>query len=203
MDVQMPSMDGLETTRRLRADPTLPRVPVLGLSANAFDEDRAEGLAAGMNDFLPKPADPRELHARLARLLGRTAVAPAAPAQPSALDLRHLITQLSLDEAGASRFVVRYLHTLNSTREELATAAERVDLTALAALAHRLKSSSAMVGANPLAALCKSLEAAALRGERGEAATQAQRTLVEIARVRAEAEAMVSAVAATRTPGSP
>ncbi len=203
MDVQMPSMDGLETTRRLRADPTLARVPVLGLSANAFDEDRAAGLAAGMNDFLPKPADPRVLHVHLARLLGRTAETPAAPAPASALDLRHLIAQLSLDEAGASRFVVRYLHTLNSAREELATAAERVDLTALAALAHRLKSSSAMVGANPLAALCKSLEAAALRGDREEAATQAQRTLVEIARVRAEAEAMVSTAAATRAPGSP
>jgi hypothetical protein len=60
-----------------------------------------------------------------------------------------------------------------------------------------------MVGANPLAALCKSLEAAALRGDREEAATQAQRTLVEIARVRAEAEAMVSTAAATRAPGSP
>ncbi|MEZ4395189.1 MAG: ATP-binding protein [Polyangiales bacterium] len=198
MDVQMPAMDGLETTRRLRADATLPQPPVLGLSANAFDEDRASAHDAGMNDFLPKPVEPRVLHARLARLLLRES-APPAPA----LDPRYLAEQLGLDEAGVARFALRYLHTLRAATEELTGSAERGDLTALAAVAHRLKSSSAMVGATQLSALCRALESAAQRGERVAAVAQAPTVLREIARVRHEAEALVAAQEARRAAGSP
>ena len=68
MDVQMPGMDGLEATRRIRAA-LGPALPVLAMTANAYGDDREACLAAGMDDHIAKPVDPAELYARLLRWL--------------------------------------------------------------------------------------------------------------------------------------
>jgi PAS domain S-box-containing protein len=70
MDVQMPEMDGLEATRRIRA--RAPGLPVLGLTAHALAEERAACLAAGMTDHLAKPLDPSALIATIIRHAGPT-----------------------------------------------------------------------------------------------------------------------------------
>ncbi|WP_293858319.1 ATP-binding protein [uncultured Alsobacter sp.] len=70
MDMQMPVMDGLEATRRLRATGHA-QIPIIGLTANAFVSDRETCLAAGMNDFLPKPATKSKLQSMLRTWLGR------------------------------------------------------------------------------------------------------------------------------------
>ena len=68
MDSQMPVMDGLEATRRLRAmGHTL---PIIGLSAGALDEERQAALTAGASDYVLKPVDMPTLAAALARALG-------------------------------------------------------------------------------------------------------------------------------------
>ena len=57
MDVQMPIMDGYTATRKIRAldDPARAKLPILAMTANAFDEDRRNALESGMNGFLSKP----------------------------------------------------------------------------------------------------------------------------------------------------
>ena len=69
MDMQMPRMDGLQATRELRQLPLGRTLPVIAITANAFAEDRVRCLAAGMNDFIAKPADPLALFETLLRWL--------------------------------------------------------------------------------------------------------------------------------------
>jgi signal transduction histidine kinase len=68
MDVQMPVMDGLTATRRLRECEGLRQTPIIGLTAGAMEEDRGKCLAAGMTDYLSKPVDWDRLLALLDRI---------------------------------------------------------------------------------------------------------------------------------------
>ncbi|MDX1908370.1 MAG: response regulator [Bacteroidia bacterium] len=67
MDIQMPEMDGFEATRRIRALPEYQAVPIIALTANVMQEVRDEIQQAGMDDFVSKPFNPRDLYRRIAR----------------------------------------------------------------------------------------------------------------------------------------
>ncbi len=71
MDVQMPVMNGYEATREIRAlkDPALSRIPIIAMTANAFEEDKAEALAAGMDAHIAKPVEVSVLMETLAKFL--------------------------------------------------------------------------------------------------------------------------------------
>ncbi len=90
MDVEMPVMDGLEATRRIRRDPRFQSLPVIAMTAHAMADQKRACLASGMNDHLPKPFEPADLLNMLARWRpgssvpagNAAAVTPVAPTEP-------------------------------------------------------------------------------------------------------------------------
>ena len=82
MDCQMPQLDGYQATRQLRSPEGRvrnPRVPVIALTAHALATDRAKCLAAGMNDYLTKPINPKHLQEALTKALAPEGAPPFAP----------------------------------------------------------------------------------------------------------------------------
>jgi CheY-like chemotaxis protein len=71
MDIRMPEMDGLEAAEAIRAldRPDAKNIPIIALTANAFDEDVKRSLQAGMNAHLSKPVEPDELYRTLGELI--------------------------------------------------------------------------------------------------------------------------------------
>ncbi|WP_265949089.1 response regulator [Dechloromonas sp. A34] len=81
MDMQMPNMDGLEATQRIRQLPQCTTTPILAMTANAFAEDKTRCLNAGMNDFISKPASPEQLYAMLFKWVAKTRLKEESSAQ--------------------------------------------------------------------------------------------------------------------------
>ena len=77
MDISLPGMDGLEVTRRLKADDATRQTPIIALTAHALPADRVRALEAGCDAYLAKPLAPPALLAEVKRLIG-----PATAAQP-------------------------------------------------------------------------------------------------------------------------
>ncbi len=85
MDVQMPEMDGLRATSIIRATPALAGIPIVGMTANAFAEDRKACFDAGMNDHVGKPVEPAALYETLLHWLSTVDVRGEGDSQIAAL----------------------------------------------------------------------------------------------------------------------
>jgi len=196
MDVQMPGMDGLEATRRLRAELPVEQQPrIIAVTASVLAEQREACFAAGMDDFVGKPVSFGELRSALLRAGGQAPPAPPAPALSpgalpetlSSLDLARLDSLRRLGEMTGKPLVREIVDSfLTETPRRLALLKEaigRADAKDLTFLAHSLKGSSGQIGAVRVAALSRELEETGRSADLGPARallTDLERELAQV-----------------------
>jgi len=161
MDVQMPGMDGLEATRRIRADEAATgrkRTPIIAMTASVLERDRDATREAGMDGFTTKPVDVAVLTQELARVLGMPAGAPQLAPSPATAPARGMV--LNVDKGLArwagqreayQRALRRFAHDHEGAEKELRSAFTGGQHAPCAALAHRLRGAAANLGMEQLA----------------------------------------------------
>lgn len=176
MDIQMPLLDGLAATRALRASPPgarpNPTTPVVGLTAHALPQDRAVGIAAGLNDYLTKPIVPQVLF-DVVRRFARHQPPPSAPAiEPklpppstsSFIDQTELLRRFLGDEALARRILPKFRTQLEQAGASIAGALQNHDREQALRELHNLKGAARNLSARPLATAIEALESALRSG---------------------------------------
>ncbi len=178
MDVQMPNMDGLEATRKIRALTKFKALPIIAITANVTTEESERCLAAGMDDFTGKPIDPDKLYNTLAkwlppqvkRISSQTEATQDPPRDPSIkalfpqandpgiIDIGVLAHQLNDNPTKVRKFAKQFLASAKRVLAKMEDALSNKDFKQLRALGHQLKSPARTVGALHFAELCEALE---------------------------------------------
>jgi CheY-like chemotaxis protein/nitrogen-specific signal transduction histidine kinase/HPt (histidine-containing phosphotransfer) domain-containing protein len=182
MDVQMPVMDGLEATRRIRGDiPGGARLPVVGLTASALKEQVEACRAAGMDDVIAKPLERERLEAMLERYApavgtrtGRHVIRPPAeradagreaPGDGGEISVARFREVTAGDAALARGLVETFGHSAGSCCADIESALGSGDFAGARRAAHTLAGASANMGAARLEAVAAAMEQAAARGD--------------------------------------
>ncbi|MBU1344295.1 MAG: response regulator [Proteobacteria bacterium] len=162
MDVQMPVMDGLEATLKIRSleDPFKASIPIIALTAHALKGDRERFLEAGMDEYLSKPVHSKELIMVISKLLSKQEKQPYKNPSPSkkiidldyALSLVDNDTELLLTSCNA---IVKYL-PLKLT--QLNQAVSKKDYPHITRLAHSIKTAAKSVGAQKVSKIAFAIE---------------------------------------------
>jgi two-component system sensor histidine kinase/response regulator len=172
MDMMMPVLDGLETTRRFRAREQGPRTPIVAMTAKAMQDDREQCLAAGMDDFISKPIDIGQFQRLVQRFVSAPLPSPASPPTttqaPPAVDVLAFDFDrglLSVDTHVVDIITGVFLEQWPLDEAKLREARARNDLETVVLVSHSAKSTMRMFGADPISELAGRIEAQAESGK--------------------------------------
>lgn len=167
MDIQMPDMDGIQTTLAVRKKEmeTGSRVPIIALTAHALEGDRERFLAAGMDDYVPKP-----IHMNILFHAIEKAVTKAKERKILATLQREYIGESDLRRMTAVERMAR-MEDIAACIEKLWSASKQKDFVIIEKLAHLVKGSAALIGASELKTMAFRMELAA-RKEKGQEITK-------------------------------
>ncbi len=174
MDIQMPVMDGLEATRRIRSlpaegkgQPPPPRLPIIAMTAHAMRGDSEKCLQAGMDDYLPKPITLKALADLLAKWLPKASALVRVKPQERELpptdmiwDREAMLERLMGDEGLFEEILQTFLSDMPKQLAALKGFLDAGDTSGAERQAHTIKGASATVGAETLRALAFELEKA-------------------------------------------
>ncbi|MBK9615559.1 MAG: PAS domain S-box protein [Uliginosibacterium sp.] len=174
MDIQMPVMDGLEATRRMRALPALADTPIIAMTAHAMLDEQHQCVEAGMNDFMSKPIEPAQLFKKLAMWLDKRhpGIAGAPRTWPTTTDTAQLPRELRgiSIETGLHycndkvdfylRMLREFLRTKSEAAEQLRLATADEDMALAQRMAHSMKSIAGAIGALELSKASADVEIA-------------------------------------------
>jgi PAS domain S-box-containing protein len=175
MDMRMPRVDGLEATRRIRSleagSETRRRIPIIAVTAQAVDLGREEFIAAGLDDYLPKPVTPQALLEMLLRWLPASKATNAGPDSSAAdaqdainvdekliFNRQTLMTCVMNDETLAQRVIDVFFEDARRRMSAFESMLSARDSEGVARELHTFKGAAAVVGAEQLSALISSLE---------------------------------------------
>jgi len=167
MDMQMPVMDGLEATKRIRANKRFNELPIIAFTASGLREDRARCLVAGCADCLLKPIDWDEANARIRATLSGAPLSTANNMDSGTqnldvpiFDRERTLEKLCGDDDLLGHVVSIFLENCAGSTSELRESLARNDSAVARAVSHRLKGGALSVGARRVAACAHTLEGA-------------------------------------------
>jgi two-component system, sensor histidine kinase and response regulator len=201
MDMQMPVMDGIEATQRIRElEAGRGRTPIVALTANAMMGTLERCLEAGMDDYLTKPLDISRLQDVLDRFMGTSSdrdlnTESGAPRVASAdVAVRARLLEIAGDDAEfIAELIGAFLTGGEDSLRELHEAVASADLAAIGRAAHKLKGASANMHIHGLAALTQEVESCAKAGQSSDWREHLEKIKTEFKRV---SEALRGEVAA-------
>ena len=189
MDVQMPKMDGLETTRQIIASNKF-RPRIIAMTANAMQGDREECLNAGMDDYLSKPIRLDDLASALSKC--------QIQALPSPIDAKVIAEFKAMMGDNADTILIEiidcYLEDAPQHIQTIARAISQKDAAELRRSSHTLKSSSATLGATNLAAFCQELETLSRLVNIEDSSSHTKDGAEQLAQIQAEYELVLAAL---------
>ncbi|MEQ1587446.1 MAG: ATP-binding protein [Cyclobacteriaceae bacterium] len=158
MDIQMPVMDGFETTKAIRqGDPKKNKVPIIALTANATQKDFENCITAGMNDCITKPFTQEDLFQALTKYLGRKlTVKQRAVAELSktkdlpVIDLSYLKKVSNNNGQFIQEIVASFLESMPNTVEEIKTQLAQKNWEQLSRVVHKIKPTITLMGIHHL-----------------------------------------------------